>query len=126
MSVCAIKSCGKPEHGEGLCIDHLRRAIGNLSINPEHMSRGVMASLKAVAHSSDATRYVDDTGLTVEFIRNATYCPRCGAGQGSKCLYSSHGEPVAHAKPKLHDERVKSAVERFGSGKRPNDTGDCR
>jgi hypothetical protein len=82
--------------------------------------------VNSVAASVDAVTYVPDTGMTVEQIRNSVYCPKCGADQTDKCRYAAHGEPVARAKTELHRERINAAVERFGSGKRPNDTGDCR
>lgn len=78
---------------------------------------------KAQGRATDATRYVADTGLTRETIRNAVYCPVCGAGPTYRCLYSSEFGPFSREKAKFHPERVQAAVEKLGPMR---DTGTVR
>ena len=113
---CAIEDCNKAEYAEGLCDAHLKHAIGNLSINPEHMAGWEVSALKAMARNPDATTFVGETGMTVEQIRNSVRCPRCSAYPTSLCMFTNErsGVPFSKGKRELHDERVRAAVERFG------------
>lgn len=72
-----------------------------------------LAAEMTMAHSPDATRYVANTGLTKETIRNAVYCPACGAGAMYRCLYSGEFGPHTKERSRFHPERVAAAVEKL-------------